>query len=205
MDKKIIIVAIIAIALVIVVAGVYASMNNDSKATNVIYNGNGGTTSEGEITFTSTNEIVQACMFTNGDNTFDSWNTKADGTGTTYTDGESIGYGTVLYAQWNETYLVTDSEISVEPLVLTFNGEIVDTGEPFPIVLPTSVITLTGLTGWELTGGVFSCVYGGKTCSLTITVIDSDEVTCTLVDDVPTITIETSNNIGLTILFVMPT
>ncbi len=203
MDKKIIIVAIVVIALVIVVAGVYAFTNNDSKATDVTYNGNGGTTSEGEITFTSTSEVVQACMFANGDYVFDNWNTKTDGTGTTYANGESVVYGTLLYAQWTETYYVTSSTIAIVPLTLKFNGEIADTSGSLPAVLPTTVITLTGLTNWELSGDVFSCVYNGRASTLTTTVTGANNVTYTLVNDVPTITIETTNNIELSIFFII--
>ncbi|MCK9322769.1 MAG: InlB B-repeat-containing protein, partial [Candidatus Methanomethylophilaceae archaeon] len=65
----------------------YAFTNNDSKATDVTYNDNEGTISKSEITFTSTNEIVQACMFTNGNYVFGNWNTKMDGTDTTYVNG----------------------------------------------------------------------------------------------------------------------
>lgn len=207
MAKKNILIAITAVVLVIVVVAITASFsNNDPKEEEVTYNGNGGLTIGGESVAVFSNETVQPCMFIYNNYAFDSWNTKADGSGTTYTEGESVDYGTVLYAQWTETYAVTDCSIDIGPLTLNFNGEIVDTSSPivvFPAVLPTSIITLTGISDWEYSGDIFSCVYEGNTYTLTITVIDADNVTCTLVDDIPTITIETTSNIELSLMFVI--
>lgn len=206
MVKKNLLIAITAVILVIIVVAITASLSNDDPKEEVVtYNGNGGLTVDDESVVVFSNETVQSCMFTYDSHTFDSWNTNMDGSGTTYAYGESIEYGTVLYAQWTGTYLVTSYSIDVGPLTLTFNGEIVDTSSPiivFPTVSPTSVITLTGISDWEYFG-VFSCVYEGKTYTLTITVIDADNVTCALIDDIPTITIETTSNIELSIMFVV--
>jgi hypothetical protein len=210
MRKKNSIIIIAAIVIVIISAvGIYSlTDDNSSHATYVTYNGNGGTTSESETTFTSTSEAVQTCMFTYNSYVFDSWNTKADGSGTEYATGESIAYGTTLYAQWTETYSVTSCSIDVGPLTLIFNDETVDTSAfdiAFPPVTSPSVITLVGDSGWSYDSitHVFSCIDDNKTCTLTITVTGTNDVTYALVNDVPTVTLETTDNIGLNVIYLI--
>ena len=77
---------------------------------------NGGKTSDNKTTFTSdkvrygSTQTAAANMFTDTDNIFAGWNTKADGTGTTYAKGDDITVSNklVLYAQWEKakTYTV---------------------------------------------------------------------------------------------------
>lgn len=107
MDKKI--VAILAVVVVVVIAGlaVAVSTNEDSnKVTEgVNYHGNGGHLSNGKDVYGLTSHSVSENLFTNGGARFNSWNTKADGTGTTYNVGDHIdfasGKSVDLYAIWN--------------------------------------------------------------------------------------------------------
>lgn len=79
----------------------------------VTYNGNGGSGSVGEGTYSIENtHIVAANGFTNPGYKFVGWNTSSDGLGTSFNVGDSIGYYTfatpnniTLYAQWEEITL----------------------------------------------------------------------------------------------------
>lgn len=79
----------------------------------VTYNGNGGSGSVDEGTYSIENTyIVLANGFTNPGYKFVGWNTSSDGLGTSFNVGDSIGYYTfatpnniTLYAQWEEITL----------------------------------------------------------------------------------------------------
>ncbi|MCI5797068.1 MAG: InlB B-repeat-containing protein [Firmicutes bacterium] len=79
----------------------------------VTYNGNGGSGSVDEGTYSIENTyIVAANEFTNPGYKFVGWNTSSDGLGTSFNVGDSIGYYTfatpnniTLYAQWEEITL----------------------------------------------------------------------------------------------------
>lgn len=64
----------------------------------VSYNANGG---EGTMA-TSTDSVVDECTFTKEGHFFWEWNTAADGSGTTYSAGDTVGQDTTLYAIWQE-------------------------------------------------------------------------------------------------------
>ena len=82
----------------------------------VKFDANGGTGTMSDLPFTyDIAQYLTANVFERTGYNFSGWNTNADGTGTTYTDGESVqnltaeNEGTVtLYAQWTaKTYTVT--------------------------------------------------------------------------------------------------
>ena len=108
MNSKTIIVAVIVVIAVVAAAAVALGMgggDDENKGfVGVVYEGNGGETYSGDDTFRMTSDTVQRSQFTNGDMIFTGWNTKADGTGTDYAQGDKISYpehGYVkLYAQW---------------------------------------------------------------------------------------------------------
>ena len=106
MNSKTIIAAVIVVIAVVAVAIAINSGGDDENKgyTGVVYEGNGGKTLNGDDTFRLTSETVMSNMFTNGDKVFNRWNTKADGTGTSYKSGDSISYPehgyVTLYAQW---------------------------------------------------------------------------------------------------------
>ncbi len=74
---------------------------------NVVYDKNAASAEgvalvDGNAVYDS-NFIIKANTYTRVGYTFDSWNTKADGTGTKYSAGDSVklsSTGTILYAQW---------------------------------------------------------------------------------------------------------
>ena len=78
--------------------------SNDSEITEgVIYHGNGGT-NDGKTTFSVTEHKVLQSLFTWDGYKFVSWNTKSDGSGDKYVEGDTIDFksGQVvnLYAMW---------------------------------------------------------------------------------------------------------
>lgn len=114
----------------------------------VIYNANGGTGSMSNSSYTyGTSKNLTVNSFVKTGYIFDSWNTKADGTGTSYSDGESVknlsstnNAKVNLYAQWKPisysvTYngngntsgiTATSSHVYDSELALTKNGFIKD-------------------------------------------------------------------------------
>lgn len=81
----------------------------------VAFNANGGTGSMSNQSFTyGQSQSLTANAFTRTDYAFKNWNTKSDGTGTSYTDQQSVsnltaenGATVTLYAQWTPIYTIT--------------------------------------------------------------------------------------------------
>lgn len=102
----------VIVAVIVVCAGIGAviaigNTNNDDTAKGgIVYHGNGGESSTGSSTVNSTSHEVEGITtFTRSDYTFASWNTKADGTGSTFRPGDKVefeaGETVDLYAIWS--------------------------------------------------------------------------------------------------------
>ena len=120
----------------------------------VSYNANGGLgTMASQLMTYGTSTALTPNAFTRDGYTFAGWNTKADGTGTNYTDEQSVSNltttnnGTVtLYAKWTtNTYTIS----------YTLNGGSVSPANPTSYNVTTNTITLTNptksafdFTGW---------------------------------------------------------
>lgn len=89
----------------------------------VMFDANGGSGSM-DVMSISVNDSCNLSVnkFTNGDYVFDGWNTKADGSGVTYTDGQEITLtdDIVLYAQW----VIIEDDIIELPDILEFNSSV---------------------------------------------------------------------------------
>ncbi len=124
------IVAVVAIAAVAIGFGFNGGNNQDEVTNGVNYYGNGGSTSSGNTVFGLTSHTVSQNLFSKDDARFDSWNTKSDGTGTTYRPGDNIDYkdGTSvrLYAIWDTGAYLTCSGVA-ENITLTYNGQTLST------------------------------------------------------------------------------
>ncbi len=139
------IVAVVAIAAIAIGLGFQGNNNQDEVTDGVNYYGNGGTTSDGKGVFGMTSHTVFQNLFTKDDARFDSWNTKSDGTGTTYYPGDTIDYkdGTSvrLYAIWDTGAHLTCSGVTSN-IKITYNGQTLSTYGS--IKLPSSgEVTLT--------------------------------------------------------------
>jgi hypothetical protein len=200
MDNKLI--AILAVA-IIAIAGIGVAavmMNQGDTQVGVIYDGNGGKTSTGETRAVYDNDVAMINMFTNGDLVFKNYNTKADGTGTTYNVGDAVSRGMTLYAQWSEktAFWVTSYSTNITSLVnVALNGNTPGMLSP---VGPVNMITVTGGTGWTVNDNVFSCVIDGKNYTLTIKVT-GDGVSGLIYDlddnGLPEVGFKTTSDIGL--------
>ena len=97
---------------VVTVWGQAAKVVRILPAYDVLYSANGGTgTLEDPLSsyFRSETATVLDNSFTRSGFVFDSWNTAADGTGTSYDPADTFGVvaGVTLYAQWTPLYTVT--------------------------------------------------------------------------------------------------
>ena len=87
---------------------VYAQWTaNPSGNHTVTFDANGGSGSMSNQTASSAANLT-ANSFSRGGYTFRSWNTAADGSGTTYSNGASYGFGAdmTVYAQWDANYFL---------------------------------------------------------------------------------------------------
>ncbi|HJJ41870.1 MAG TPA: InlB B-repeat-containing protein, partial [Methanocorpusculum sp.] len=113
---------------------------------NVTFNGNGGTgTMDNQPFVYNKPQKLNANNFTKDGNNFAGWNTKADGSGTSYTDGEpiTIDKETALYAVWTLKPKEYETGEEVEEDEPTPTIEPTPTAEPTPIVTPTQNQTVT--------------------------------------------------------------
>ncbi|MBR0453901.1 MAG: InlB B-repeat-containing protein [Bacteroidales bacterium] len=91
----------------------YAQWKKDIVNYTITFNANGGTGTMAAQTFEAgVSQAIAANAFTRSSYTFTGWNTNADGSGTSYTDGQEITLtqDITLYAQWNQEQVVSGTE-----------------------------------------------------------------------------------------------
>lgn len=141
------VVAVVAIAAIAIGLGSLGNNNQDEVTDGVNYYGNGGTTSDGKSVVGSTSHDVSPNFFNKEGAYFNYWNTKSDGTGTTYYPGDKIDYkdGTSvrLYAIWyTGGYLNYFSVMGTGSFTVSYDGKALSSVEG--IKIPSSgKITLT--------------------------------------------------------------
>ena len=115
MDNKIII-AIVAVAVIVIaaVAVLATPQQPQPSADSVTYYGNGGTYN-GQNSLVSKTETVVPFVFEKDGYHMVAWNTKADGSGTTYLPDERVNFGTALYAQWSDANTI--STVNLNPSI----------------------------------------------------------------------------------------
>lgn len=132
----------------------------------VQYNSNGGTGTMSNSTHTyGTSSALRANAFTRTNFSFIGWNTAADGSGTSYSDGQTISTliasGTVqLYAQWGEaTYNIVFDMNGGYYTSGSFNTMTCVRGTSY--TLPTGTILREGYTfkGWSTSSTATSATY----------------------------------------------
>jgi len=105
MDNKIIaIIAVVAVAIVAIAAAAIVMGGGDDKPSGdkVTYYANGGTSEQGTVIQTTDTVCWGNNIFTRDGYSCTGYNTKADGTGTPYSEGANVLPGTKLYAQWKD-------------------------------------------------------------------------------------------------------
>lgn len=108
MDTKILAAVAVCAAVIIVVAvAVAVTWGDDDENAGfigVVYDGNGGSTLDGDPTFRMTSGTVMENAFTYEGRVFTGWNSATDGSGTSYSPGDEIAYPeggyVMVYAQW---------------------------------------------------------------------------------------------------------
>lgn len=183
-NTKIAVAAVVCVAVVVVAVVIATNMldnDNDTESIDVVYQGNGGS-NDGSTVYHMSSETVFGNMFINEGMVFTGWNTAADGSGTSYSPGDTIspaGGQITLYAQW--AYALTISETFEGTLfgsdltlyifdgntetVIDWNGNALPTGG-------NAAITAAGPVGTEWTydqdTNTFTGVNGSTTYTLTI-------------------------------------
>lgn len=139
MNNKVLAAIVAVVVIIVVVAAAALALGNDdnndqSSNAVIIYNGNGGT-SNGQETIESSSSTVSSMGFTYDGAIFISWNTNADGTGTSYSNGSTVsasaGDPITLYAQWGYTVNLSFSSNASSTLTAM-------------LVTPTSGTAITG-------------------------------------------------------------
>jgi len=184
-------VAIAAIVVVILIAagvGIALYMNNDNNSSSgVTYEGNGGS-NDGTTSYTFTNTTVVANLFNYDDHIFTGWNTKANGSGTSYVEGNLVSSGTKLYAQWNENYF-TGATVSgsvaltssLDVYIGSTQGKLISSGffygNPTYSSSDYFYIDISGASNWAVGDNCLTFDYGSHIYSLKITMSNATSQT----------------------------
>ena len=127
------------------VVSLVAVWQNQSLPHKVTFNSNGGTGSMSSIYMhSSSSQRLKYNLFTRDKYKFIGWNTNADGSGKSYTDGENVllSSDTTLYAQW----VKTDLEISFDSNGGSGVMTSLDASYNSSIKLPNNLFTRLGYT-----------------------------------------------------------
>lgn len=137
------------------VKDLFLSLTVDKPTYTVVFNANGGTGTMANQTFTyDTSQNLRTNTFTKTNYLFDSWNTEEDGSGTSYTDAESVnnlsgvnGATINLYAQWidNNITITFDGNGGTTP---SFESKTVSASSPYG-ELPTTSKSGYTFFGWS--------------------------------------------------------
>lgn len=166
MDNKVIAIGAVVVVAILAVAAFAVIGNGGSDDSNyVVYDGNGGKTSDGETTIKSTETVAASLnLFTRAGYECTGWNTKADGTGTSYGPNANVMHGVKLYAQWKPVVVGGELEVQTKNLysdkfnfTLEPSGQTIDNFGQYTLsegskicITPTSTAVI-GVTGTTIT------------------------------------------------------
>ena len=180
--------AIVVVILIVAGVGIALYANNDNSSSNgVTYEGNGGSC-DGTTSYTFTNTTVVANLFSYDDHLFTGWNTKANGSGTSYVEGNVVSSGTKLYAQWTENYFTGAGSSGSSALTSSLNvyigstqGKLMSAGFFCGNLTYSSsdyfYIEISGASNWAVGDNCLIFDYGSHTYSLKITMSDATSQT----------------------------
>ena len=160
--------------------GTFTYNPSDRTPYTVTFDANGGEGSMDVQEFVSnTPKALTANVFTRTNHVFDGWNTKADGTGTNYSDGQTvINLGNVtLYARWWSTD-VTRITTDTKEIELVDGDKIGGTGgnKTHVTIADGAMVKLCGVDITQITNGS-SYQWAGITCLGDATIILEDGTT----------------------------
>lgn len=147
MDSKVIVVIVLAaiVAIGVGIFGISNLMDDDENSDVITYDGNGGKC-EGESKVTSKSTTVVSNLFDNGDKLFIEWNTRADGKGKMYNDGDTVSLGTTLYAIWADYVVSCDikkTNVDISIPIMFNDHELYLNGNGYQSVSDTNKVYLT--------------------------------------------------------------
>ena len=135
---------------------VFVSCNQDdlvddlfNSSVHVTFDSNGGTgTMNPQVMNKNTETALSDNAFTRTGYAFSGWNTKADGSGTTYANGASVSLDSdiTLYAQWVDASIITSSTTAMD-------GASVSEYKLLDDVTINSRVTVTGTVSINLAAG----------------------------------------------------
>lgn len=141
MNNKVLVGIVAVVVIIVAVAAIGLGMNGNDNGgdhgadTVIIYDGNGGTSFNDQHIVESNVATVSTMGFSYGDRVFLSWNTSADGTGTSYSEGMTVsampGDPITLYAQWGYTLNISMLNLAsstLTPMFLSSTSQFVITG-----------------------------------------------------------------------------
>lgn len=190
------VVAVVAVALIAI--GSMSDDDQDGKTIHrVTYYGNGGTCEGKTMLILDDIDYVQYNMFKYEGHTFVSWNTEADGSGTTYQYLDPVPSGTSLYAIWKTTplqiysyHFVGDVDFSME-----INGtELIETTSFYS---PAKIVVNSG-SDWtyDSASGTFLGKFKDEDYILKITLECCSDISMEVIAGKPTISFTAIENIG---------
>ena len=130
----------------------YAQWKKDIVNYTVTFNANGGTGTMAAQTFEAgVSQAIKANTFTRSGYTFTGWNTKADGSGTSYTDNQSItlSQDITLYAQWKKNIVNYTVTFNANGGTGTMAAQTFEAGVSQAITANTFIRSGYTFTGWN--------------------------------------------------------
>ncbi len=199
------IIAILAV-IIVVVAGIGIVVANGSLVDDVVgvtYDGNSGVTSNGDKTTILSNETAVECLFAYEGYMFVNWNTKSDGSGTTYNVGDPVSNGMTLFAQWKaKPHTISYSFISSLSTGISFtinNSPLT----PMSTFYSPAIIQINGGSNWIYNDDhTFTGTVEGKLYNVSIIITGYTEgslIAEVNESDTPTIGFKTTQNVGISI------
>lgn len=132
MNNKVLVGIVAVVVIIVAVAAIVLGMNGNDNGgdhgadTVIIYDGNGGTSFNDQHIVESNVATVSTMGLSYGDRVFLSWNTSADGTGTSYSEGMTVsatpGSPITLYVQWGymvNCVLSNNASSVLTPMIMT--------------------------------------------------------------------------------------
>lgn len=218
MNTKAVAGIVVVVVVIAAIAAFFVLNNNDDDQNKgfvgVVYDGNGGTY-DGSTSYRLTSTTVQNNAFTNNNYSFVSWNTKADGTGTSYKPGDTISYPehgyVTLYAQWSteKVYSISEySEIIGTPVMgnvaLYLDGYRLTVGSASQQVSGNEIIMIQSTDKctdwtWNEEQERFDFKIDGASYFLKITVTGAENATGFMSNGIPCYGFTVVGNVGITV------